>query len=158
MKFIHTVLCQHTASVNVYNSFASPFLTCSDMSSIWLLRSLNHKTWTVVDSLLYTAQEHSFTVLEQQEYLVRNCFYFFTIWMTSSCSMMCVSPTLCGLYFVLVPCKHERVRFLKGTVKKKKKNITCEDRGHNNLPTPRHTWTGRLMFCEFGDTAKTRND
>lgn len=34
---------------------------------------------------------------------VKSLFYFLTIWMTSSCSMMCVSPTLCGLYLVLVP-------------------------------------------------------
>ena len=26
-----------------------------------------------------------------------------TIWMTSSCSMVCVRPTRCGLYLVLVP-------------------------------------------------------
>lgn len=29
--------------------------------------------------------------------------YFLTIWMTSSCSMVCVRPTRCGLYLVLVP-------------------------------------------------------
>ena len=33
------------------------------------------------------------------------CVYFLTIWMTSSCSMMCVRPTLCGLHLVLVPWK-----------------------------------------------------
>lgn len=26
--------------------------------------------------------------------------YFLTIWMTSSCSMVCVRPTRCGLYLV----------------------------------------------------------
>lgn len=31
--------------------------------------------------------------------------YFFTIWMTSSCSIIWVKPTLWGLYFVLVPFK-----------------------------------------------------
>lgn len=30
--------------------------------------------------------------------------YFLTIWMTSSCSMVWVRPTRCGLYLVLVPC------------------------------------------------------
>ena len=29
--------------------------------------------------------------------------YFLTIWMTSSCSMVWVRPTRCGLYLVLVP-------------------------------------------------------
>lgn len=33
----------------------------------------------------------------------RWCDYFFTIWMTSSCSMVWVRPTRCGLYLVLVP-------------------------------------------------------
>jgi hypothetical protein len=33
----------------------------------------------------------------------RWCDYFFTIWMTSSCSIVCVRPTHCRLYLVLVP-------------------------------------------------------
>lgn len=47
---------------------------------------------------------------------IRSLFYFLTIWMTSSCSMMCVSPTLWGLYLVLVPWKTNRqFRFTSST-------------------------------------------
>lgn len=42
---------------------------------------------------------------------IRSSFYFLTIWMTSSCSMMCVRPTLWGLYLVLVPWRIKKRKY-----------------------------------------------
>lgn len=67
---------------------------------------------------------------------------------------MCVSPTLCGLYFVLVPWEQKKGYF-KG-LEEDTKSITYEDGRDDNLPTQGHTWTDWLMFCEFDDTARHR--
>lgn len=70
-------------------------------------------------------------------------FHFLTIWMTSSCSMMCVSPTRWGSNLVLVPWNttvtkwsHERKiqRF-----KMQRANPTLLARGAANLPRPGRT-------------------
>lgn len=97
----------NTWHVSMNISFA--FLTCSDMSSIWLL-DLKSQNLNCPQSLLHSSSISS-GVLVSEEFLVRKwegIVYFFTTWMTSSCSMMCVRPTRCGLYFVLVPWKHKR--------------------------------------------------
>ena len=73
------------------------------------LMSLYNSLYTVqCFSLLHFSSSHVNVTLPIQSLLcqIRGIgFYFLTIWMTSSCSMMCVSPTLWGLYLVLVPWK-----------------------------------------------------
>lgn len=61
--------------------------------------------------------------------LFRCWFYFLTIWMTSSCSMTCVRPTLWGLYLVLVPWRNKRqhVIFLHSFVCIKSPKSPCSE-------------------------------
>lgn len=77
--------------------------------------------------------------------------YFFTIWMTSSCSIIWVKPTLWGLYFVLVPFKEKGGEGLGEDQRHTRRRISSAVK---HLPTPRRIWTGWLMICEFDGTAR----
>lgn len=75
--------------------------------------------------------------------------------MTSSCSIIWVKPTLWGLYFVLVPFKEKQGEGLQGNQSDTRgQGFLRLNTAVKHLPIPRHIWTGWLMICESGGTAR----